>query len=190
MSEKCNVQLDGLEPGAILCVYHYSSADRLLDGMKRLFLFFLPYIVIFAKATNIISRPNINAADGSPLSDFTVADGHPFYAVSWKGSKNTINIMCNKTEIESLKHRLSTLVCFLIFVNVCTNLFLLNLSSLMQGVLRESFRSQKDKKSATDMDCVEVQETVTEVMTTNSLQAKCGDSQGGEEVGEAKTSHA
>lgn len=35
--------------------------------------------------------------------------GHHFYAMCWRGVTRTMNVMCGKTEIESMKHQLSAL---------------------------------------------------------------------------------
>lgn len=35
--------------------------------------------------------------------------GHHFYAMCWRGVTRTINVMCGKVEIESMKHQLTAL---------------------------------------------------------------------------------
>ena len=40
---------------------------------------------------------------------FLFSAGHSFYAICWRGVTRTVNVMCGKTEIESMKHQLEAL---------------------------------------------------------------------------------
>ena len=41
--------------------------------------------------------------------EYSVNKGHPFHAICWKGNGQTMNVMCNKVELENIKHKFSAL---------------------------------------------------------------------------------
>lgn len=49
---------------------------------------------------------NIDPAKPSTLT------AHTLYAICWRGASRTLNVMCGKTEIESMKHQLTALGVF------------------------------------------------------------------------------
>lgn len=87
--------LSATEVGVIICVYKFSSADVLPDTDLSLAV---------ADATD--SGTASAAAASSGQSGLMVA---PIYAICYRSKARALNIMCNKKEVEVMRHQLSSL---------------------------------------------------------------------------------
>ena len=70
-----------IEPGPFICTYEYKKIDKIAREDQR------------------VSTDN----------SYSVNEGFSFHAMCWKGNGQSMNVMCNKVELESMKHKFSAL---------------------------------------------------------------------------------
>ena len=83
--------------GALICVYKFDPADVLAPAPAA----------ADADASSSSSSSSAGAA-AAPLAA-SAANGYFMHAICWRGQTRTMNVMCGKKEIDSMKHQLAAL---------------------------------------------------------------------------------
>ena len=79
--------------GALICVYKFDPADVLAPAPA---------------AADASSSSSSAGAAAAPLAA-SAANGYFMHAICWRGQTRTMNVMCGKKEIDSMKHQLAAL---------------------------------------------------------------------------------
>ena len=84
--------------GALICVYKFDPADVLAPAPAA----------TDADASSSSSSSSSAGAAAAPLAA-SAANGYFMHAICWRGQTRTMNVMCGKKEIDSMKHQLAAL---------------------------------------------------------------------------------
>lgn len=106
--------------GVVVCMYQYDPRDKLVD-----------------------ESGSIGASTSETEKSY---ERHTLYALCWKGNGRAINVVCNKVEIETIKHQLEFL-----------------------GVYRPKVGASRPEASATSKDSEDVEAAVDDVQEEAGL---------------------
>jgi hypothetical protein len=96
LSPQTIAQLCTLAQGVVICTYTYSPAD------------YLP-------ATEVAGADGAAEKEGEEEKEVSLGEQGPregrfeFHTVVWKGTSRTVNVMCGRVEIDTMKHQLAVL---------------------------------------------------------------------------------
>ena len=85
--------------GALICVYKFDPADVLAPA---------PAAADADASSSSSSSSSSAGAAAAPLAA-SAANGYFMHAICWRGQTRTMNVMCGKKEIDSMKHQLAAL---------------------------------------------------------------------------------